>query len=171
MKRAFVVMGVPSSGTRLLTRILIAAGCVGDGDYAQRYDEVPPTADLIVIRRHQPTGRPPKWARNTNIIRALQRLGYAVSVLIITRDWGCTMQSQIAAPHAADITAAHILTMGAWRAMLRRMPDDVPFEVVTYESIVQRPQAAIAALYARHGLTQIEPIEPLRDGNAKYYAG
>lgn len=169
MKRAFVVMGVPSSGTRLMTRILIAAGCKGDGTHEQIWDERQPDADLVVVRRHQPTGRPPKWASNPNIILALRDLGYAVTGIIISRDWHSTVDSMIAAPHAADAADALTLCQGAWRSIFRGLPEDCPFEIVSYESLVQRPVPVIAKFCERHDLSVVSSLEPIKDGNTKYY--
>lgn len=170
-KRAFVVMGVPSSGTRLMARILIAAGCVGDGDHAQRWDAKPPNAEpLIVIRRHQPTGRPPAWASQPNIMLELSARGYAVTGIIIARDWHSTIQSMIAAPHVRSQEAGLKLAQSAWRAIFRNLPDDCPFEVVPYEAIVARPDQWLPAFYARHGLEAAMSLERIKDRNARYYA-
>lgn len=168
-KRAFVVMGPPSSGTRLLTRLLIAAGCAGDGDHHQRFDNVAPTADLIVFRRHFPDGRVPAWAEGRDVFRALRWLGYSVSVVIINRDWHCTIQSQLAAPHAADVVGAYHWLHDTWRKIFHYLPDDMPFYIVSYESLVQRPQVATAALLKQLDLCPLPAMEPIKDGNEKYY--
>lgn len=169
-KRAFVVMGPPSSGTRLLTRLLIAGGCVGDGDHVQRWDYEAPEGDLVVLRRHQPTGRLPEWAeQHGNVITALQAFGYTVVGVIITRDWHCTVQSQLAAPHAADVEEGRQLNMSCWRNIFLNLPDDVDYEIVSYESLAQRPQQVVDVLYRRLGLTSAEPVESIEDANGKYY--
>ena len=168
-KRAFVVCGVPSSGTRLLVRILIAGGCVGDGDHAQRWDTEEPDADLIVIRRHQPMGRPPAWASNPNLIIALQNIGYEVAVLIMSRDWHSILLSQLNAPHVGSVDEGVRLTRQCWRMIFKNLPDDVPFEIISYESLIQRPHDVRNAIYAHLALIAIQEIEPISDGNEKYY--
>ena len=60
MKRAFLVLGAESSGTRLVTRLLIAAGCHGDGGHQQPFDKWQAASspfdgkDPIVWRRSYP---------------------------------------------------------------------------------------------------------------------
>ena len=169
-KRAFVVMGPPSSGTRLMARLLIAGGCEGDGDHEQRWDDVAPTGDLVVFRRHQPTGRLPGWAtEHGNVITALQAMGYTVVGIIISRDWHCTTESQVAAPHVADTEEGRQLNMSCWRNIFANLPEGVEYEIVSYESLVQRPQRVVECLYQRWGLDASQPVERIEDANAKYY--
>lgn len=167
-KRAYVVMGAVSSGTRMLTRLLMAQGCSGDGDHWQRWDEQPPEGDLIVFRRHVPTRRRPPWAQHPNAITALQMLGYDVHAVIIVRDWFATIESA-QARHWPERAETYRQNREIWRLMFRDLPEGVPFTVVTYESLVQRPAQALAALYREIGLEQIAPVEAIYDGNAKYY--
>ena len=169
MKRAFIVMGPPSSGTRLITRLLIAAGCEGDGDHHQRYDDTAPMSDLIVFRRHMPDRRIPKWADDENIITAVQRLGYTVTVVIANRDWHCTIKSQLAAPHAADVGEAYDWLRDSWRLIFKHLPDDVDFHIVNYESLVQRPYKVTATLCEQLGLKRPSAIEYIIDGNEKHF--
>lgn len=171
MKRAFLVMGAVSSGTRMLVRLLMAAGCDGDGsiDHNQRWDTERPEGDLIVFRRHVPTRRRPPWAQHPNAIKALQLLGYDVHAVIIVRDWFPTVQSALAAGHRQSIPAVESMNREVWRLMFRDLPDGVPFTVTTYESLVQRPERAVPALMAQLGLELQGEIEPLFDGNAKHY--
>ena len=168
-KRAFVVMGPPSSGTRFMTRLLIAAGCDGDGDHHQRFDDTAPTTDLIVFRRHMPARRIPAWADGQNVFDALRSLGYAVTVVIMTRDRHCTIKSQLAAPHADDVAGAYFWLHETWREIFKHLPDDMPFHIVSYESLVQRPYRAVTALYKQLGLEPATAFETIRDGNEKYY--
>ncbi len=89
IKRAYVVMGVPSSATRLMARLLIAAGCESDTPDSEQlthndfWEHRKPDANLIVVRRHVAVGRPPVWARNPNIFRAFQYEGYDVFGIVM----------------------------------------------------------------------------------------
>lgn len=170
MKRAFVVLGPESSGTRLMTRLLMAAGCVGDGDHWQRWDELQPEEELIVIRRHRVLpSRVPPWATSDNLVLALQAIGYNVFAVIVTRDWHATACSQIAAPHAPDAHTALASMRNTWRNIFANLPADVPFEVVSYESIVQRPRQTLSMLCQRVGLPPPAGLEAVQDGNEKWY--
>lgn len=171
MKRAFYVMGPPSSGTRLMTRLLISAGCVGDADTKdfQRWNELRPYADLIVIRRHLPrAAEPPVWS-GPNVIHSLQSMGYVVTALIMTRDWHATTASHAKEGYTDDPVFSRVWLRTLWRQMFDQLPGDVDFEVVSYEALTQRPDTAVPALMARLGLDASAPFEIIEDGNEKYY--
>jgi len=172
MKRAFVVMGMVSSGTRLMARIMTAAGCVGDGnhDHTQRWDTQQPEADLIVIRKHRPVPPiRPSWTKYPNVVQSLRHIGYEVHAIIITRDWYCSVESALAAPHVETKEEGYGMAMMLWREMIIDMPRDTPFTIVSYESLVQRPRQVVTQLFKHLGLTQIHDIEAITDGNEKYY--
>lgn len=171
IKRAFYVMGVPSSGTRLMTRLLISAGCVGTGDNKdyQIWDDNKPDADLIVIRRHLPRAAiPPTWS-GPNVIYSLQTLGYVVHVIIMTRDWHATTESHRREGYTNDVPFSRAWMRTLWRQMFEQLPEGVDFEVVSYEALTQRPSTAVPALMARLGLDASAPFEIIEDGNEKYY--
>jgi len=170
-KRAILVMGAVSSGTRMLTRLFVAAGCNGDGnkDHTQRWDTEQPHGDLIVWRRHVPTRRTPKWAIHENAIYALQSLGYDVHAVIIVRDWFPTVQSALKANHRPNKAAVEEMNREVWRLMFRDLPSDVPFTVVTYESLIQRPQQAFYALCDHLGIERPSSFEAIEDGNEKHF--
>ena len=79
--RAFVVLGAESSGTRLLTRILIASGCEGSAEHEQPWDKkLPYDQPLIVWRRSLPHSEklpPIRW-----ILRQLKDRGYETTIII-----------------------------------------------------------------------------------------
>ena len=60
IKKAYLVLGIEASGTRLLTRILINSGALGQDTHAQNFDIKIPFADdvssPIVWRRSYPHG-------------------------------------------------------------------------------------------------------------------
>ena len=60
-KTAYLVLGIEASGTRLVTRILLNSGALGQDSHAQNFDKEIPWADdvtsTIVWRRSYPHGR------------------------------------------------------------------------------------------------------------------
>ena len=174
-KRAFLVMGVPSSGTRLMARLLVEAGCHSDAPESRRYDHndfwenEKPKADLIVVRRHIAIGRPPFWARDPNIAKALQMEGYDVYGIVMSRCQTIVEKSMVAAPHAKSIQDARENVQFCWREIFKNMPEDLTYDVVQYESLVKRPRLYLDLLGARWGLEFPNAIERITDGNEKYW--
>ena len=75
----------------------------------------------------------------------------------------------MAAPHVDSVDAGLSLTRSCWRAIFRNLPDGLAFEIVSYESLVQRQTGALERMLERWGLTLVEPVEAIKDANAKYY--
>ncbi len=85
--RAFVVLGHVSSGTRLLTRMLIASGCKGSDGHSQPWDDKLPYDDpLIVWRRSVPDKNSSEPAPAIRwMLTQLRDRGYETTI-IITHD-------------------------------------------------------------------------------------
>lgn len=168
MKRAFFVTGPESSGTRLMTRLLMAAGCYGDDDHEQRLDNaIPDNEPLIVWRRSVPHRG--KWSQVNVALNALQLKGYKTTVIIMSRDWHSMAISQELAPHAVDVDAAQSNIRRAYRHIFACITDTDRFEIVNYEALVQRPVKTVRYLFQRLGLTPPAELPQIYDGNAKYY--
>jgi hypothetical protein len=162
-----LVVGPESSGTRLLTRCFIAAGCDGDDTHEQRFDQGLPAPERPIVWRRSV----PYWGRWPNIGRCLLvvgEAGYRPRAVVITRDWHATTRSQVRAGHARDEGEAEIKMRRAVYDIYRHLlGSNVPFCWITYEGLVQRPRQTLAWLMARHNLPLPE-IE-IYDGNARYY--
>ena len=163
-KRAFLVLGPESSGTRLVTRCLIAAGCEGSGDHYQTFDSsLEDAGNLIVWRRSLPYGS--HWPDMREMLVSLRQHGYEVRVLATVRSHYCMVQSQLAAQHACSVSEAerHIA-----QAMIRIVTFvsqfNLPVRYVTYEEVVHSTEAFSRTL-EEWGLRWKTGI---RDGNAKY---
>lgn len=172
-KRAYLVYGPEASGNRLMGRLLIAAGCIGDGGHAQRWETKPPTDETpIVWVRSLPLGTDHRWPDVPEHIMRLEDAGYQVVLVILVRDMIATSLSQIAAGHVEHRLEAEQNMLGALQTLL-----DAPkwaatnhAQVVTYEAIAGG-LPYVNALLDRLGLPALEKLpEPIYDGNAKYYS-
>lgn len=166
MKRAFFVTGPESSGTRLMSSILIAAGCYGDDTHEQRLDHaIPENEPLLVWRRSVPHRG--EWPNITGYLCDLQQAGYEVTTLIMSRDWHSMAISQEQAPHAADVDIAQRNIRDAYRHIFKYRIG--VFEIVNYEALTQRPEGTIRYLLCRLGLPEVGIVPAVYDGNLKYY--
>lgn len=169
-KRAVLVLGAEGTGTRVVTRLLIAAGYAGDDGHTQRWDaELPTDEPLVVWRRSLPHGG--QWPDVDRLVRQLVERGYDVTACVTSRDWAATVRSQIAAGHSAtpagalwQLRRAYITVASALHAA------DVPFVVASYESLSQHPEAA-AELLLQLGVTPPATLPTFFDGNAKHFTG
>jgi LPS sulfotransferase NodH len=162
---AYLVLGPESSGTRLMTRILIQAGCLGSDDHDQAFDQALPAADgrPIVWRRSVPHRR--EWPDIGLLVRLLREQGYEPQAVVMARDWYATARSQLDAGHVADIDMALANLQQAYQHIYQRVSHC--YVLVTYEGLVQRPIQTLAWLMPMLGL----PVPQMRiyDANAKWY--
>ena len=166
MRRAFLVLGPESSGTRLMTRILIGAGCLGDDGEIQRLDSGIPDAPLIVWRRSIPHAA--KWPAIPQMVADLRVADYPVMAVVTTRDWSAMTKSQIAAGHVADPGMALQHLQRAYPFITGALTSNaVPYAMMSYEALIQRPAKMLGWLSAQLEL-ELPPIE-VYDGNAKWY--
>lgn len=165
--RAFLVVGPESSGTRLMTKLLIAAGCEGDDGNEQRWDEGLPQGDQVVWRRSLPHGG--VWPDLDEVLWGLNGRGYQVLFLVMSRDWHAMGDSQVQAGHVSDMETALKHIRDAYSRICATLTiTGYPFEIVNYETLVRPGGEAVARLMERLGLTIVRPVD-IYDGNAKYY--
>lgn len=166
MNKAILVLGAESSGTRLVTRLLIAAGCYGDGRHAQRLDILLIRTSLIVWRRSFPYNE--CWPNVKKMIHDLQGVGYEVRAVIVHRDWHATALSQISNGHAKTVKGAYRNLQRAYRSIAEQT-NEIEVTLISYESLVQHGQAIVSWLCSRLGIKTPTEIEEIYDANAKWF--
>jgi len=167
-KRAYLVLGPESSGTHLMTRMLINCGCLGDWDKRQHWDSAPPTDQTpIVWRRSYPYAG--QWPHLSDLTGPLCCAGYNVHIVVMSRDWRCMAQSQCLAGHVrglkqayknittAVITIAQHVQMYAWVGII-------------YEELCRNPRQTLIWLDSMIGLPTLNHNTPIRFANTKYDA-
>lgn len=170
--RAFFVLGPESSGTRLATEILIAAGCHGSSDHVQPLDD--PQFDLQSV----PISTPVVWRRSfphnfemPSLRVMLDRINPRKAMAIVTiRDWYCIAQSQIRDnQHATSIEQADYNIEYAYEMVFHKLRlHGVQFRTLVYEAMVLSPVAQSRFLEGL-GLTSTSLID-VCNGNAKYWS-
>jgi len=195
-KRAFLVLGPESSGTHMVTDLLISAGCAGhSGEHIdwqankieldsneeapwqsdlptdqQPWDvSLPEDEQLIVWRFSFPhAGR---WPNLGETISHLRRKKYQVQAVVVVRDQYATLRSQLKWRHSVDFQTAEQSIQGALLRIFSQLSDnDISFSVTTFESLVNYPGAPNLLL------EQLELPAPegdqsidLQDANLKWY--
>lgn len=150
-KRAFVILGPESSGTRLLTRLFIEAGCAGDDGHVQRLDTERPVEPLVVIRRSYPYGN--VWPDLAQLSGRFQNAGYDIFVVVILRSLQFTVLSSLQQNHTKSEQKARHRSQEAFRRIGSALFDDpLPFVWLTYEALVQRPEQITGWLFDQVGL-------------------
>jgi len=164
---AFLVLGPESSGTRLVTRLLVAAGCAGTDAHHQWWDREAPTAERIVWRRSVPHGG--RWPDVERMVWDLREAGYAVRAVVTTRDWFPAAMSQNG-QHVRSLEQAYANLKRALPIILAHLQEaGVDYELVSYEGLVARPRQMVAWLTGRLGLPMPGQIEEIVDGNEKWW--
>lgn len=170
MKRAYLVLGPESAGTRLMTRLLIAAGCFGDDGHDQRLDkdlELDSIIDCdLAWRRSFPYGVDHEWPDLPAIRERIHKAGYLATALVMSRDWHAMAISQQYTHTDGDIELALLNIKRAYREIFAGL-GDTPYELVNYEALTQRP-ATVDYLFPRIGLPSPAGVY-IYDGNTRYY--
>lgn len=169
--RAYFVTGCESSGTRMMTKLLIQNGCYGQSHDAQMLDHdlrVSRGKDLV-MRRSVPHGgdlQPPI----KHIIHSLAELGFEVTPIVMVRQWQCQLLSQVKANHVANALEALDSSRQAMEHIMREVAG-LHWLLVSYDALVARPN-----LYGLNVMTNLLPkqdvimgLDEIRDANAKYY--
>ena len=179
-KRAIIVAGPESSGTRLATRMLIAAGCLGEGGHKQAFDEDGPPAKLsganaIVWRRSLPHAG--KWPSLSEMAHKCASRGYDVGFVVTVREWWAMALSQQANGHVPNKSRAleniqHSIFFVLDEA--RKFTPHPDFMVVTYESIILNPNMAVQSMTSHFGIkpkkgTGEPSFERVENKNQKRY--
>jgi hypothetical protein len=165
---AYLVLGPESSGTRLLTRQLIAAGCEGSADHVQPLDTELPTAEgrAIVWRRSVPHGG--AWVDISEMANRLRSAGYRPCALVCTRSWYAMTRSQVNNRHVQSLSDAVDNLRKAYPHIYEGvMRAELPYHVIGYEEMVSHPRQVL-----RYALDMLGwPFEavPVRDENAKWF--
>ncbi|TWT35198.1 hypothetical protein KOR34_00860 [Posidoniimonas corsicana] len=163
---AILVMGPESSGTRLMTSLLIDAGCYGDATHRQRIDRTIPQSGPIVWRRSFPHGD--GWPDAVAAIRRLQSSGYIAKAVVMTRDWHCVVQSQLERRHATDAETALARLQDSYRRIYQALCETNIFYInVSYESLILNGGAAVSQALANFGLSSAGAT--IGNGNEKHF--
>lgn len=161
-KRAFIVIGPESSGTKFLTRLFLRAGCEGDPWHEQRLDNHDPDTDLIVFRRSYPhAGR---WPDLPAIVERFMELGFDVRLIVIIR----SMQFALASRQQHASGDLHAQAIEALQRIGKQWGETGGDGVwITYESLVSYPKHTIHWLFNWCELPIPKGVK-VEDGNAKY---
>lgn len=182
---AVFVVGPESTGTRLLTRLVMECGAQGSGGHQQALDHGLPVASKapggVVWRRSIPHAN--RWPPLIGMFADAQEAGYRPVLLITSRDVGAMVRSQVKNNHAGSIAGAYERTNKAL-AWIMRAAQTSPVLAgrlpVAYEAITANPRLAMIGILEwmntvapGHGLRVprggfTEPCEGPR--NAAYHA-
>lgn len=172
LMNAYLVLGPESTGTRLTTRILMTAGCLGSDQHAQIWDNspFPPPSQSIVFRRSIPHNK--TWPDISKIVQSLREKGYTVQAVVTARDWYATSKSQ-AKRHVKDQCEAYMNLGKVYPHIFNALSkENVPYTLVTYESIIYNIDS-INKLLEYLKLRALEKKELLelniQNGNKKWY--
>ena len=179
MKRCFIVAGGEKSGTRLATRILIAAGCLGIataeaqaeyGGWPQYYDANDPEGESpIVIRRTLPYHPGRQWIELDPLVDRIKALGYDITIIFTVRSTDCTAKSLVASRYVANFEAGLKDTTEAnTRIQAYIARSEGKSYVLPYECLVDDSKKELQTMSEAIGLDCKAFNEPIFDGNAQY---
>lgn len=168
-RKLYLVLGAESSGTRLLTRVLVHGGCVGDYSHAQRWDHTSwGNTQNVVWRRSVPHNKQPLILQN--LLHKIEP-SRVLTVLVTVRDITACARSQVRTGHSPDEFSAHAKITAAYERIFEQLVrQDVHFMLVPYESLILHPQSVQQNLWDTLGLPGGIPVD-VTDENRKHYQG
>lgn len=153
---AFIVAGPESSGTRLLARVFLAAGCRGCAEHEQPFDaQLPPASlgDPIVWRRSVPHNVDLK-PDLLSMRNQLQTAGYRVRLVIVSRDWRCAAHSQAKRGLASSYEhAIGRIREATSHLLVQAIAGFEDYLIVSYDNLVEHPREVLAWLTEECGLS------------------
>jgi hypothetical protein len=166
--RAFLVLGPESTGTRLATRILTLNGCEGSDDHSQPFDiSFPPitTSPLIVYRQSVP--HLDNWLNLRDLLNRCKHRD--VIVIVTTRDWYCTVKSQVKHNLATDECTANDRLQRAYCNIFQELARwRVNYLTLSYESLTLHPRLAQLHLLTQLGLLMEHEVNVTNE-NTKHH--
>lgn len=179
----YLVLGGVSSGTRLVTRLLLAAGLKGNGNHQQEFDTViEPGLKQIVWRRSYPHGSPgshDRWPDALEMVAKAEQNGYKLKHVVVThRDWYAASHSAArrrvsvaSVRHAVDFNrkAYALIYRQLW--LLQEETGFTNYTMCSYDELVAYPNLYSDWLIKAAGLKWKGTPEEIFNSNQKFYKG
>jgi hypothetical protein len=167
-KRAFLVIGAESTGTRLATKILMENGCVGDNTHHQPFDKKPGEIQkhhLVVWRRSFPHNEVfPNIKGLVNLLK-----GFRVTVVVTIRDWYTTSKSNVRVSRAHNLDDAYARVGDAYLRIFQQIIDNnLHYVMLNYDSLVLEPENTQKTFLANLRLP-FKTLVEITNENRKHY--
>lgn len=168
-RKAFLVIGPESSGTRVTTKVLIENGCFGSDKHFQPMDGFRDPSlldpyDFVVIRRSVPHNK--YYPDMNRIYDYYGRAGFEyIHTIVTTRHWPYIAESQVSNRFAGCLSEAILSVQLAYKLIFSNI--NMPYTVSSYTDLVSNPEDYQKWLCAQINLPFIRGIN-IVDGDAKY---
>ena len=156
-----LILGPEGSGTRILTRLFVDAGCSGDYGHEQRLDIEQPDSDLIVYRRSYPHLQ--VWPDLQEIKKRFS--DYVIQAIVIIRSFQFTIASGLKHAGGQLEHAKQRATEALFRILYDLRNNNISYFWITYESLVNSPKRELVWLMSQFNL--IVPETYIYNGNDK----
>jgi len=173
MKLAVLVLGLESSGTKMLTKILIDNGFSGCADFNQPFDTKLEDHTLIVWRRSFPYGwrgspADTTWPNLSDMIQQLKNKNYEIKVLVIQRDFIPMYKSQQFWHHVRTKKET-IDNYQKGLPMIFEGIKQLPFYCVYYESLLKNASIILKEVFNWLGVERETIIHEIKDEDSKWF--
>jgi hypothetical protein len=175
-RKAFLVTGPESSGTKLVTRLFVESGCWGDYGHEQRLDAyvegrsrwpVPSGEKAVVFRRSVPHGG--GWPDLAEIQEKFVARHYDPFWVVTVRDWYCTIHSAAVNRHKPSVSQARKSLLREWAYIGKHLEELSEFCFVNTSYLFKDPLQGLRSLSYWTGFEFRPGIEEIIfDADAKY---
>lgn len=176
-KQAIIVTGPESSGTKLVTEILVKAGCSGSYEHHQLFDDDFPKFDSpLVWRRSIPHGNqiPPL----VDIVCKLKEGNYDIQFIVTTREFHAILSSQTkhsdvkfkSGPNSRDAMSLELIQLAYKHIFNCISIHNLRYTMVSLESLILQPRQTIYYLLDFLNIKVKEQVKiEIYNPNQKWY--
>lgn len=168
--RAFIILAPENSGSKMLTRYFIEAGCIGQDGFVQKFDTELPVPETDIVWKTHNLGTQPGTVEIKSVISRAIKAGYEPVVLLLQRDPHALAQGQVQRGFHTDFNEALSLAYNWYVdafAFLKKQK--IIWRLISYDSIVCYKQDYLKEVLAEFQLTHPASFY-INDQNEKYFS-
>lgn len=171
MMKAFIILAPENSGSKMLTRYFIEAGCLGEAGYTQAFDNSLPSPEKQIVWKTHNLNSNSKTIEIKTAITKVIEAGYEPIVLLLFRDPYAIAKGQVQRGFEKEFSEALTLVYSWYvKAFEFLKKQKIPWTILSYESVIAYKQDYLQMVLSDHKLDYPKQFY-IDDQNKKHFGG